>query len=260
MSMYAYTGIDRIDEEKVIANAITDRTKGIRYYCPNPKCNAKMFLRSYDGERNSFFAASRKTGHIEHCPYGSDNTFNPDLVNEEEFNAEFAISNLMNLLENSKKSMENKKITINKVEKEKEKTDKENIPHTIKQIYDMCKSYDCNTIFNNQTIGQILIDCRSIYMFSRGIFGYRVIEAKCKKFLYNNQREIFLETPIYNKKYSLTLYFENEELFTEIRKLLYDNRENVIIVAGKWEKTEKFNCFGTKIMSKRQIKVTKQLI
>ena len=46
MSMYAYTGIDRIDEEKVIANAITDRTKGIRYYCPNPKCNAKMFLRS----------------------------------------------------------------------------------------------------------------------------------------------------------------------------------------------------------------------
>lgn len=166
----------------------------------------------------------------------------------------------MNLLENSKKSMENKKITINKVEKEKEKTDKENIPHTIKQIYDMCKSYDCNTIFNNQTIGQILIDCRSIYMFSRGIFGYRVIEAKCKKFLYNNQREIFLETPIYNKKYSLTLYFENGELFTEIRKLLYDNRENVIIVAGKWEKTEKFNCFGTKIMSKRQIKVTKQLI
>lgn len=49
-----------------------------------------------------------------------------------------------------------------------------------------------------------------------------------------------METPIYNKKYSLTLYFENEELFTEIRKLLYDNRENVIIVAGKWEKTEKF--------------------
>ena len=43
----------------------------------------------------------------------------------------------MNLLENSKKSMENKKITINKVEKEKEKTDKENIPHTIKQIYDI---------------------------------------------------------------------------------------------------------------------------
>lgn len=178
MSMYAYTGIARIDEEKVIANAIMDRTKGIRYYGLNPKCNAKMYLKSYDGERNSFFAASGKPGHIEYCPYGSDNTFNLDIVNEEEFNAEFAISNLMNPLENSKILIENKKITINKVKESKEKADKENIPHTIKQIYDMCKSYDCNTIFNNQTIGQILIDCRSIYMFSRGIFGYWVIEAK----------------------------------------------------------------------------------
>ena len=258
MSMYAYTGNDRIDEQKVIANEITDRTKGIRYYCPNPKCNARMFLRSYDGERNSFFAASGNPGHIEHCPYGSDNTFNAEQINKEEFESEYAIKNLMKPSKNSKKIVDNKKDTTNKTAVPNE--DQKIVPHTIKQIYDMCKSYDCNAIISNQKVGQILIDCRSIHMYPSGIFGYRVIEAKCKKYLYNNQKEIFLEVPINNKKYSLILYFDDKELFNIIKKLLYDNRENVIIVAGQWEKTSKFNYFGTDIVSKKQIKVTKQLV
>lgn len=52
MAMYAYKDKDRTT--RVLAKDTTERDKGIRYYCPNLKCRAKMFIRSCDGESKSF--------------------------------------------------------------------------------------------------------------------------------------------------------------------------------------------------------------
>lgn len=250
MSMYAFEDVSRT--RKVLARETTERDKGVRYYCPNPKCNARMFLKNYDGESKSVFAASGNPGHIEHCPYGAENTYNPDKTKEEGFNADDAISDLMNNTVTNKKEEVELKVDIADLEEG-------TIPHTIKQIYDMCKAYDCQDTFNGQVIGQILLDDRSSYMYPKGVFGYRIIEAKCREYLYDDTN-IYLETPIDNVMYCLKLHFYDEELFKNIRDLLFNNRNHVIVIAGKWKSSGDFNCFVTEFVSKRQIKVLKQEI
>lgn len=253
MSMYAYTAASRRESEKILAKNITKREKGVRYYCPNPQCNAKMFVRCVEGERKTFFAASGNPGHIENCLFGSSNTYNPEKTTEEGFDADDAIKKLMEIerrryIGNENKSNEKEKSIENKI-----------VPHTIKQIYDMCKSYDCKDTFNNQTIGQILVDDRSVHMYPKGIYRYRIIEAKCKKKLYDNM-DIYLETPLRNEKYSLKLHFEDKELFYEIRKKLFANQDHMIVIAGEWKSAKKYHCFVTEFKSRRQILIMKQKI
>ena len=52
---------------------------------------------------------------------------------------------------------------------------------TIGQIYSMCKSYDCSDTYNKRTIGPMLLDSRSFYMYLKGVFVWRIIEGKCKR-------------------------------------------------------------------------------
>ena len=234
MAMYAYKDKDRTT--RVLAKDTTERDKGIRYYCPNLKCRAKMFIRSCDGESKSFFAASGNPGHIEHCPYGSENTYNPEKTKEEGFNSDDAISNLMKVTWQKKVSETKAKKAVGDV------SEGAVVPHTILQIYDMCKAHYCEDTFNLQQIGQILLDSRSVYMYPKGVFGYRIIEAKCRAHLYDHDDEnIYLETPIdkelarmeekISKKKAVEL-FENEylnqyevgtfQMLAAIHKYLFD--------------------------------------
>ena len=252
MSMYVYEDEDRT--KKVLARNTTERDKGIRYYCPNPKCEARMFLWNTEGESKSFFRSAGKPGHVEHCPYGSENTYNPENTKEDGFDIEDAISNLMVPTASASKT--------NKTEPREQgagTSDKEIVPHTIKQIYDMCKAHYCKDTFNNQVIGQLLLDDRSIFMYPKGIYGSRFIEAKCRAKLYDGMN-IYLETPIGTEEYQLKLKFQDIKLFREIRDLLYNNRNHVIVVGGKWESSGEYNCFATEFSSKKQIKVLKQVI
>lgn len=47
MSLYVFEDEDR--KERLLAKHTTERNKAIRYYCPNPKCEARMFLWNLDG-------------------------------------------------------------------------------------------------------------------------------------------------------------------------------------------------------------------
>lgn len=250
MSMYVFKDSER--REKLSVKDATERDKGVRYFCPNPRCDARMFLWNLEGESKSFFRASGTPGHVENCPFGSDNTYNPNNVKEEGFDSDDAIARLMiggNIQTGTGGSSD----------KHGSGEIKEIVPHTIGQIYDMCKAHYCKDTFNGQVIGQILVDGRSIYMYPKGIYGYRLIEARCRTRLYD-RASIFLETPVNTVKYQLELRIKDAELFREIRDLLYANRDHVVVVAGKWEASGTYNCFVTEFNNKKQIKVTKQII
>lgn len=251
MSYYVYEEVART--KKVLAKNTTERNRGIRYYCPNYECDARMFLWNLDGESKSFFRSSGRPGHAEGCPYGSDNTYSPEKTKEEGFEADEAISNLMVAVT----SKDGKK--VNPKPPKEEESKEAVVPHTIKQIYDMCKVHYCKETFNGQIIGQILLDTRSSYMYPKGVFGYRIIEAKCMSRLYDNTN-IYLETPIDNVRYHLKLHFIDVNLYKEVRNLLYNNTNHVIAIAGKWESSGEYNCFVTEFNSKRQIKVLKRTI
>lgn len=251
MSNYVYEDVAR--KKKVLAKNTTERNRGIRYYCPNPKCDARMFLWNLHGESKSFFRASGNPGHVQYCPHGSDNTYNPEKTKEEGFDADGAIINLMMPVTRKKA-----KGTIPKYSDEGD-TKEAVVPRTIKQIYDMCKAHHWEDTFNGHIVGEILLDTRNVFMYKTGLFGYRLVEAKCRSFLYDGEN-IFLETPIDNVQYQLKLRFENKSLYKDIRKLLYNNKNHVIVIAGKWENTGEDNSFTTEFNSKRQIKVLKRTI
>ena len=248
MSMYAYRDVNRT--KRVLAKETTERDKGVRHYCPNLKCGARMFVRSYDGESKSFFAASGNPGHIEHCPYGSENRYNPEKTKEEGFDSDDAIRNLMAVTSQKKVCKTDTKRLVGGV------SEGGVIPHTILQIYDMCKAHHYKDTFNGQTIGHILLDSRSVDMYQNGVLGYRVIEAKCRAYLYDHEN-VYLETPIDKVKYNLKLHFEDRALYKRLENVLYNNKEHVIVIAGKWKSTGDV-WFATEVVSDRQIKVLKQ--
>lgn len=251
MAMYVFK--DEARKEKVIARNTTKRNKEFRYYCPNLRCNARMFLWSLEGESKPFFRSVGKPGHVEYCPYGSENKYNPEKVKEEGFDSADAIRNMMAATISKRTSK------IEKKEYRKNDSAEERVPHTINQIYDMCKSYDCRDTFNDQKIGQILVDDRSIYMYPKGVYGYRLIEAKCRKYFYENNN-FFLVSSVNGEEYQFELKCIDDSLFVEIKDLLFANQDKIIVVAGLWEKSGVYNRFSTIFNSKRQIKITKQKI
>ncbi len=149
---------------------------------------------------------------------------------------------------------------LEKIKPEKGNRDgtvKKRKPHTIRQVYDMCKSYSCTDEINHQKVGYILFDERSAYMYPRGIFGKRLVEARCRRYFYESD-SIFLETPINEEKYELELKIRDKKLFKKVKDMLYNNRSNVLVVAGDWQPSGIWNRFVTEFNAMSQIKIFRQ--
>lgn len=247
MAMYVYK--DSARTEKLIARNAQKEDKSIRFYCLNPNCDAHMYIWNYDGDSGSYFQASKSHGHIEGCFFHASNEFKPNKFNEKEFQFVNLLSDLMKpSKEQTKKELpgehSNGKASPNP-------------PHTLSQIYSMCKSYDCNDSYNGNVIGQMLVDNRSIYMYPKGVFGWRLIEAKCKSpYFYDKvKKEITLISSTNGNEYEFILKFNDEKFFKEIESYIYPNREHLLVVSGEWKTSGKFNAFVTNFTSKRQLSV-----
>lgn len=249
MAMYVYK--DKARTEKLLAKNASKEDKNTRFYCPNSECDAYMHICNVDGVSTAYFRAKRSHGHIDGCIHSSSNGFNPNDYQEDMFQFEDALSNL----------------TIPSKSQSKKETPGEHgtgeaeskPPRTIRQIYSMCKSHDCTDDYNGREIGQMLIDDRSIYMFPKGVFGWRIIEGKRKKphFYDNGKREITLVAPIKDIKYEFVLKFDDDVLFKEIKNNIYSNRNKVIIVAARWSSSGTYNVFCAPIKSKKQVAILK---
>ena len=251
MATYVYR--DKARTQKLYAKDASKEDKKTRFYCPNPKCDAHMYICSVDGSSSAYFRAIyQQHQHIPNCPFHSSNDFNPDNHDEAAFNFENALKNLM---------LPSKPI-------EKKDTP---APHntgeskfkplrTIRQIYDMCKSFICTDEYNYIPIGQMLVDDRSSYMYPKGVFGYRIIEGMAiRGHFYNpNKLEIKIAAPITNSTYTFILKFREKSLFNTIRNNIYANRDKIVLVAGEWKPSGIFNVFCADIESKKQITIIKQ--
>lgn len=246
MAMYVYK--DDIRTEILLARNAQKKDKNIRFYCPNPKCNAHMYIRNMDGVAASYFAANPSHRHIEGC-YGSSKGFNPNNYDEDKFEFDNA---LLALTTSSKPQI--KKITPGE-----HGTGPSNSKalRTMQQIYSMCKSHDSSDTYNKITIGQMLLDNRSIYMYPKGVFGWRIIEGKCKRpnFYNSTKNEISLIISGDGKEYTFILEFDDESLFKEIKNVIFPNRDYLIAIAGNWRSSGIFNVFCTTFSSKKQYKI-----
>lgn len=248
--MYVYKNAARTN--LLFAKNAKNQDKGVRFYCPNPKCDAHMYISNIDGVSASYFRATRSHKHTEGCPYGISNGFDPNKYNEKSFEFDNALMSLMSPSPPQSKSISPREhgngIVIPKP------------PRTIRQIYSMCKSHEYSDRYNGQTIGKMLLDNRSIHMYPKGVFGWKIIEAKCKRpnFYDSDKMEISLVVAFIEKNdYTFVLKFDDEKLFKEIKNIIFSNKNYLIIVAGQWYSTGTYNVFQTTFSSKKQLSIIK---
>lgn len=248
MSNYVFK--DKNRTIKLFAKDAIRENKDTRFYCPNPNCDAHMYICNVEGVSSAYFSANHKNyPHEDKCPFKALNRFKSDDYDEILFNFESALEALAC---STKKDIRGLETTS-----EHGTGDSRRKPlRTIRQIYDMCKSFDINDTYNEIKIGKMIVDDRSSYMYPKGVFGYKLIEGKVKGYFYNSQKlEIKILAPITSEKYSFILRFRDEKLFKEIEKAIFENREKMIVVSGNWKSTDKYNYFFTDIISKKQIAI-----
>lgn len=246
MSMYVYKDKER--KIKLLAKNALKEDKGTRFYCPNERCGAHMYIKSVDGVSSAHFAAKQNFKHVEGCGFGSPKGYTPGKYKESEFNF---IQALTAMTTGSKSEQRKESTKGNRADEPSKKP-----PHTISQIYYLCKAYDVTDSYNSRTIGQMLLDRRSEYMFPKGVYGWRMIETECLPIFFdNNRKEFYMKIADSKKEYVFISKFHDMELFNVVKNMIFQNRGHFIIIAGNWEPSGEYNKFSTFIHSKRQIKI-----
>lgn len=64
-----------------------------------------------------------------------------------------------------------------------------------------------------------------------------------------------MKAPTESGKYTFVLQFDEEKIYNKIRTEIYNNRDRLFVVAGKWERIKQYDYFISNIYSDRQVKV-----
>lgn len=211
--------------------------KGVRCYCKNPNCKARMFIHSPEHSSSAYFQASGKPYHNGSC--GSVyNHFDDSQYDEKLFTFPDVLMNLETESATSEKDRKRHTKTVNGIGggigcitfgKKGLKS--------IKEIYRMTTNMPPDDEYNGIKIKDILADVRSYSDYKDGINDYHLVE--CNFFRYENKtKEIIMNFPFLpNNKYYLRLIFEDETLFKKERSRFYDTgHTGLIVISGLWEK------------------------
>ena len=107
-------------------------------------------------------------------------------------------------------------------------------------------------------IESMILDNRDEYRYSKECFGNKIIESIVNRKIYNDKKkEVYLAVPVNSKKYVLTLTFSDESLYKEIRTEIYNNRDKIIVIAGRWKSADKSNEIVSEVYGKKQVMVIK---
>ncbi len=249
MALYAFKDKERKDIIYASDAIVEDRNKN--FYCPNPSCTAHLYVCAIDGSKQAYFRATKhEFKHIKGCSYARSDGFNRSEYDEEAFDFDSAIEKLFSVTNTQKaRVIANEHGTGEP---------KKNSLRTLRQLYYMCKSIPVNDRYGEKQIGDMLLDERSLYRYPRGCFGNRIIEAYANgKFYDNGKQQIYIIAPIVEKQYSFILQFRNQEIYKTIRKEIFNNKENIIVVAGNWKSSGSYNCFLTEVVGRKQVSVIK---
>ncbi|EAH1469974.1 hypothetical protein D4264_15480, partial [Listeria monocytogenes] len=177
MGTYAYKNEDRNESSVIFAKDAQEKHRKVRYYCPNIDCPAELYICSLDGEKEAYFSANSSIKHIDGCWGASKNSkIKLNEYTEELFEFEDALTNLMKPVSTSKKDSERQEGKTHGTGDSKLKP-----LRTIHQIYEMCKLNHIKDTYNGTLIGYMLLDNRSEYLYSKGIYGFKIVECTRQK-------------------------------------------------------------------------------
>lgn len=251
MAKYAYRDKDR--KNIIYSDEAIEEDRDTAFFCPNHMCNAKLYICAVDGSKSAYFRATKPDfKHIKNCPFGNSSTeFDSNKYEESQFVYEDAINNLLcNTKPSSQKSIPSAHGTGEP---------SAHPPRTLRQIYSLCKSFPVGNTYAGKEIGSMILDDRSEYRYPKVCFGNKIIETTVDGKLYDDKKkEVYLVSPIKSKKYSFILSFSDEDNYKKIRSEIYNNRDKIIVIAGKWESSGEYNKFTSKVYGKKQVAIIKK--
>ena len=169
MSLFAFE--DELRQKKALAVKCSDRSK--RFYCPDPQCDAHLFLCNQDGVSKAYFRATLKSHpHNLDCYYKNSNVGSIENFDEKAFKFDSFMDNLFKsaVPQNcSALPSNNSKLPSGNEIKQ---------VRTIRQIYDLCKSMDINDEFAGIKIWKMLLDNRSVKIYTKGVFWEKADRSK----------------------------------------------------------------------------------
>ena len=250
MAKYAYRDKDR--KNIIYSDEAIEEDRDTAFFCPNHICNAKLYICAVDGSKSAYFRATKPNfKHINNCPFGNSSIeFDSNDYDESQFIYEDAINNLLcKTKQSSQKSTPSAHGTGEPGA---------HPPRTLRQIYSMCKSLSVRDTYAGKEIGSMILGDRSKYRYPKGCFGNRIIEATVDGRLYNDEKkEVNLASPINSKKYTFILSFSDEDIYKKIRSEIYNNRDKIIVIAGKWASSGEYNKFTSKVNETKQVAIIK---
>lgn len=243
MSLFAFEDVLR--QRKVLAIRCSDRTR--RFYCPNPHCDAHLFLCNQDGISKAYFRATFKShSHNLDCYYKNSNVGSVENFDEKAFKFDDFMDNLF------RSSISQKRSTITSDNSKSPSGNEIKQVRTMRQIYSLCKSMDINDEFAGIKIWKMLLDNRSAKIYKKGVFGKRLIEAKFRNYS-KDSKTIFVKL---ENQFVFALNFNDEDFFNKILSNILKNKEQNVIVAGNWK--DNSDKFYADITSQRQIWISKE--
>ena len=202
-----------------------------RYYCPNPKCNAEMYLCVNNGSNSSYFSANRKGyGHITNCWAAANKNFDKDDYDE----SRFSFSNLMNsLLQNSNQNVAHNNMINNQNNRNNHNPNTTKIISSVRSLYLMCKSLSPSNQYNTYAVENMLVDDRVKVKYANGFNGNKIVECSIPNYFYSRDEEKLL---LKYGNFYITLNFEDMDLLNQFVDKIFSlkTKNKVAIVAGNW--------------------------
>lgn len=59
-------------------------------------------------------------------------------------------------------------------------------------------------------------------------------------------------------RFQIKIIFSDKDNYKKIRSEIYNNRDKIIVIAGKWESSGEYNKFTSKVYGKKQVAIIKK--
>ena len=230
MSLDAYKTLEDKKNNK-ITKAIDCTAKDVNhvFYCLNPKCNAHLTLCSINSNKTiSYFANKDKTHpHIPNCEYANSHNAYLNIFDHTSFEPNsFLKAIIASMTTNNRHTNPKSKNQHNNL-----KTSSVPIS-TVRQLYNICLSNPLNSKIGSTEIEYLLCNEATNFLYKSFISGTKLLIGK-----YNgtNNDTIFIKYPSswddLDNKFLICLHIENKLLLKNIKNLIKDYKNNILIFA-----------------------------
>ncbi|WP_252247427.1 hypothetical protein [Clostridium sp. ZBS4] len=236
MANYVYTKPNRTG--RLYANNCNVSHLDIKYYCSTPGCPARLTIRSLNGDVTPYFAALKSFSHDESICSGG----RTQGTKTEYDISNFSIESLYNSITSKSRTDLSYGGNDNAGGGNSEPNTEEITTPT--KLYYFCKGHDIDHIIANDIkVKNLIADSRTNYIFTGGIWGFKLVETKFAQFIDQSKtlKVTYSVNPSDKNQHKLTLTFENPTDYSKIIEKLFTSKKKdyssfFIVVLGHWNK------------------------